>query len=783
MTAPEPKPQAPRTARKSLLHRLRPFVRRDLRTRLASAAAAVAMLVGLAWLGVSALTRMDTQGAQALRVELGMEPVHAVCGGPSQPACSYEDREQARADEAFALDRAVRLAVLGELSMRVERQRQNVERGQRILSDREIDFTNNLQFGGDRELAELLANVSDLRPLATREDEILELTRIEQAAWFDALVDRDATDTRDRLLRALQARHEVLDGFDARIRRHLHRDGAAELDPTTIDRERLVAQVGALRTAPGLDATTLREWVQNAGGLGSTHAALAELVEDDAAAVAQAIAQRDALVWQGGFAVPSRELVTIVPPSVRYASPIEDAQRWRLMGTALFGLAAVFLLVLSPIVTATTTAREREAGTLPVLRMTGLSAGDLALAMIVGPNVFAWTAGIALLAAGALPLLFTAGPLALATAGGLLAVLAVATHLSAIGLGDALGQRVNALVVGALLGVAIVGPGLVGSVMAMFDVAATGLLLGPLPAVMESTARLTGLPDAGLRAAGAHLGGTMLAYALFSQGLLALICLGTWRRRVEQAWAPLFRPREGVALALVSIGCSALSLLDLSHRSNAQDFDALNLVTFLSTAFLLPVLGWLLVASLRRPARASAVADHVEARAAFARFQALVVVCTALVGCTYWLIMRDTGLIAEDSEVMWATLAQILLVAETGVATLLWTSRRREGRHRIAALGGAVVLLQIALGIGVYGLEVEHVARTNTAANPMLVGMEVSPYWMAFLLLMWAAGLAIVGAALLAGRKTADVDEHKLADQLDDDAQDEDEAPGRRLIH
>jgi hypothetical protein len=60
------------------------------------------------------------------------------------------------------------------------------------------------------------------------------------------------------------------------------------------------------------------------------------------------------------------------------------------------------------------------------------------------------------------------------------------------------------------------------------------------------------------------------------------------------------------------------------------------------------------------------------------------------------------------------------------------------------------------------------------------MGMDVSPYWMVFLMLMWAAGLAIVGAALLRERKQADVDEHKLDDELDDH---EDGMPGRRMVH
>src|SRR5690606_8493825 len=222
------------------------------------------------------------------------------------------------------------------------------------------------------------------------------------------------------------------------------------------------------------------------------------------------------------------------------------------------------------IVTATATAREREAGTLPVLRMTGMSAGELALALVVGPNVFAAVLGGSLLLGG-LVLLATTLPIsALMLPLFLLVVLAVATHLTAIGLGDALGQRVNAMVVGGLLGVGILIPGLLGGVLASFDVAATGLLLGPLPALTASVADISGLNGVGLYLSD-ELTVTMLGYSLAIQSVLGLICLNSWRRRVEQGWAPLFRPIEGVILALASIGCSALTLLDINNHHQAQD--------------------------------------------------------------------------------------------------------------------------------------------------------------------------------------------------------------------
>ena len=146
------------------------------------------------------------------------------------------------------------------------------------------------------------------------------------------------------------------------------------------------------------------------------------------------------------------------------------------------------------------------------------------------------------------------------------------------------------------------------------------------------------------------------------------------------------------------------------------------------------------------------------------------------------LVMNSAGLATDDSEVMWATLTQLLLAAETGVATLLWASRRREGKLRVGFLGGAVVLTQLAAVFGTYGLEVEHVALTNGAASPLLLNAEVSPYWLGFLVLCWSAGLALIFTALMRRRDERKAEE--AAEQsFDDDFDDDFGMPGRRLIH
>lgn len=767
------------TSARSLWQRLRPFVRRDVKGRLLSATIASLIIAGLAWFGISAFTQLDSARAKEVRVQLGLEHEGAVCSASEdQPNCSFDDRVQAVTDEQWSRDVRIRAAIIHELELRIGATRTNLDEAKDMLERQEFDFGNGLVAGGDVRLAELL-RLPDISPLHWRPiyAKGVALESLVEAARYEPTRDDTPTATRELLLAAIDETQRHLDGHERVLNRQAGRDQDIGSSRALLDREatRVDLALHPDRYALGL---SVRSWLEKGVATDMDRSAF-RLANDHALEFSGALSPRDP-IWAGGW--DETVWAKRHKPAVRYHSPIEASTRNRLAGTLFFAIAAFIFTVVGPVVTATATAREREAGTLPVLRMTGMSAGDLALAMIVGPNVFALVLGGSLLTLALLLLTSSIGLVPLLLPMVLLALLASATHLTAIGLGDALGQRVNAMVVGGLLGVGVLVPGLFGAALASFDVASTGLLLGPLPPLLANVAELSDLNQVGLHLHN-ELTLTMLAYSVAVQAMLGLVCLASWRRRVEQSWTPLFRPVEGVALALASIGCSALTLLDINAHHQAQDFDALNLLTFMSSAFLLPVLAWLLVASLRRPARARAVADYIETRRAFMRFQGFVLVTGILVGLTYHLVMNSAGLATDDSEIMWATLSQLLLAAETAVATLLWASRRREGKLRVAFLGGAVVLTQLAAVFGTYGLEVEHVALTNGAASPLLLNAEVSPYWLGFLVLCWSAGLALIFTALLRRR-----DERKAAEAAeqafdDDDLDDDFGMPGRRLIH
>ncbi len=724
--------------------------------------------MALMWLGTSALTKMDTRGARDLRVELGLEASGAVCGGYGMAECTFDDAEQRAVERADAKDRLVRTAVLAELERRTETQ---ISRLQALRERVENSIGRTAIFWAEDPGARLILDPgSDLAPLATFDDELASLTALRLAA-------RDGSEA---FLSAIDTRLETLHTYLARIDLQIGRIGA--VDSSALERVTPNAPLfDRLRNAGVMgEHPSLARWLEQAGPGDQVAFATAGVAGTDADALEDAL-QPDALLWQGSFGGLEVPNAPYAASAIRYHSPLNDATRWRLFGVALLSLAGFFLLVVSPTVTATETAKEREAGTLPVLRMTGMSADDLVAAMVVGPNVFALTAAGLFLGAGALCVTFTAGPGALLVPLALLAVTAPAIHLMAIGLGDALGQRVNAIVVGALVALGVLGPGVIGASLAGLDVAYTGLLLGPLPAVAASTAEIGGIHGLGLDLGQGALGSTMLLFALGSQLLLGWMCLRSWRRRVEQPWASLFTPIEGAMLAVVSIGASALSLVDLSTRMNAQDFDSLNLLTFLSCSFLVPLLGWLLVTSLRRPARARATADLPEARRAFGRFQVFTITAVAVVGIAYAFVLDGSLMGSAESELMWATLAQAFLLAETAVATFLWVSRRGSGKMKVAFVGGTALLLQIVGIAAVYGIEVEHVARTNTPAWPMLINVEASSYWVAFVVLLWAAGLAIVFAALR--RDRSDKQDPRNADDRHGHDDEGEGMPGRRLIH
>ncbi|TPV94635.1 MAG: hypothetical protein B7733_14260 [Myxococcales bacterium FL481] len=750
------------SGRPSLWRRVRPFLRRDRSARLASAALAFVVIVGLSWLGVSALTRVDNDAAHSLRVHLGLETPGAVCGGGgTQPACAYDDVEQARAEAQHAQERRVRIAVLQQLRVRLDTQL--------ALLDAASTRTRRMAAGSRDDLLQPV----DLRPAVTREFNRASRSRIRRALGRG--------DDR-QLARAIAHRRRLIRDASSVVDRLLARDNAGPVSPIPASGVGSSARVDLLAHVEDRRAATrLHLWLTAEAGE-PTGTVLDELTPSDAAALATAISDPDAPLWHSGFSNPAARSQAIRVPSVRYRSPIDDQTHWRLVGVAVWGFASLLLLVAGPVTTAAQTANERQAGTLPVLRMTGLSTRDLAWAMAIGPNLFTWAAGGALLVVGSAILAITVGWAALGLPLVLLALAMATTYPLAIGFGDALGTRLSPLVVGGLLAGGLAAGGLVGGLLVSLDAAGLGFFLGPLPAVLGAIAPVTGIEGFTWAPSGPYAPTSTwaLLYGLFLQFAMAVACLRLWSRRVERPWEPLLSPVEGVSLALASLGASLIVLFDIAARSEASSLAQLNGATFVASALLLPTLGWLFAVSLRRPARANAVADHVATRWAFARFQAVLAVAATTLTLAYGALMQSIDLSPRGAEVMWGTLAQTLLLAETAVGLLLCAARRRRGKLRVALFGGLLVLLQAIAVVVVYELETTSALHWGTEGSLAALSEATSPYWLVFLALLWGTGLAVVMTALLRkrDRQRAEAKERERSVDPDDDGM-----PGRRLIH
>src|SRR5690606_13426415 len=118
---------------------------RDLKGRLISASLAALVIAGLSWFGISAFTHLDSADAHSLRVELGLEREGEVCSGyRSMPACSYDDRAQAKVDADWHRDVRIRAAVMHELELRIEAALTNLDEASDLLERQQFDFGNAL---------------------------------------------------------------------------------------------------------------------------------------------------------------------------------------------------------------------------------------------------------------------------------------------------------------------------------------------------------------------------------------------------------------------------------------------------------------------------------------------------------------------------------------------------------------------------------------------------------------------------------------------------------------
>ncbi|HET6585144.1 MAG TPA: hypothetical protein VFG69_16920 [Nannocystaceae bacterium] len=357
--------------RQSLILRLRPFLRRDLRTKLVSAVVTVLVLTGLAWLGVSALTKIDSREAHGLRIAMGIESAWAVCGGPDQPACAYEDREQARVDAKFSYERRVRLAVLDELDRRIAHGLAQLDEATELVEAAKTDKRNGALQGDTVALRAALAGaVVDLRPALTtaadgRRDRLVwplsvQLPDIpancrdidfDGIGWvggcdLTANGEPNQIDQRRMVLEQIGIERATLLSVQEQTERLRARDGAADadLDSAADDRVDLVADHVPGREIPSDydERMAIAGWLAaqpqdfdsfdiaqsnlveaaRKSGIPDVGEALGSLARHHVEDLARAVQDSGAPIWHGGWILDHAERIAIAKPSERYRSPV-----------------------------------------------------------------------------------------------------------------------------------------------------------------------------------------------------------------------------------------------------------------------------------------------------------------------------------------------------------------------------------------------------------------------------------------------------------------------------
>jgi hypothetical protein len=319
-----------------LLQRLRPFLRRDLKPRALSAVVAATLLSGLTWLGTSALTRMDSPAAQDVRVAIGMEDRFTVCDGPDSPsattttanrptstASSRPSSASAWRSSTSSAPASIRASPTSPPPSRSSRPRPSTSRAtswagartsptcssRRSTSARSRPATRTSQRSSSRAGRRL-----HLRGPGRQDRSPINLLREIEASAAAAGPRRPPRPPRPPR-RRLRHRH------------HRHRPPGAlgrPLQRRSLRRRRRAGQLGPqLRRPLHRLAEPLRPGPDQRQGARRGRVPPGR----------QALAGRPRRP-------PRRVHQRIQKPSVRYHSPVEDNQRWQLLGSVLLGFAA-----------------------------------------------------------------------------------------------------------------------------------------------------------------------------------------------------------------------------------------------------------------------------------------------------------------------------------------------------------------------------------------------------------------------------------------------------------
>lgn len=745
-----------------------PFVRRDgARTRAVILVLSVLGLAGSTWLAASAGAGDDHWSA-SLRASLGMESERG-----DNPELAYsEDMLELRTDD-YRRRRSARLAVLSELAVR--------------------DAYNHGRLPGWR-------TVDAPPPSAAARVTLPALQQPPVRLSFD---DRHAAHTIANL-----ARREFSDA------------PPSTLDLAASDRRKALDSLdldGHFFSRGQNPDATLWSWIDD-GGEAPIANALVEVLRYDPSIVEAVLNQSREWVAEDApnmaprarskfVAIPGQaELYTTVAALPMQAPPerYENPAPVRGFATIFAGLAGWLALlawtIVAPAVTAYRVASEREVGTLPNLRMTGMSSRALALAIAIGGNAPALAVGglfatlcVVLTALLGAPL--AALQIACALAAGLAAGLAIGLMA-----GATLGRRFNPSVIASTLA----GLSFMGGVTAW--TAATQHVYAPF-ALGPAAIGISGFWTSALAPMLAHHWGTTahaapaLGYLLpFVLSFVAVhLALKLWERRLEQPdCVPWTRPQAALAVGAVALAWFAVLEEVLRADHHLSRGDVLGIVAcagILAALFIPPAMIW----STPRAPRPHAVPPHGQLarartwgrRLAFACLGVLLARLVYAAGWAPWASkFAGAGAASLLTAVGCALLlgTQLILTIEFALALATLRMQRPSKPAWVWAAGLPVLFGNIVLT----GLSVDIAARASTDAPlafvPFLsqltkIGASESFTWTAVMVLVWIATVSVFFFVL--ARRPADSDEAVTVTE-DPEGEDEDDRwgdPDERILH
>jgi hypothetical protein len=757
-----------------LWRRIAPFARKDLRTSVRSAATGLFVVLALFVSIAMSLGMSSASTAARLRFDLGIE------ARPTPHAMRFTADEHATAQRAHQELAEARRAVLDDLRLRID-----------------YAVTASTHRGGDAPRVEMLTPSLEVPALTT-------------AATHDAYGTHAALAPLKREPGATspfgQARQTLLalmkrESFPPAI-------AAAGIERATLT-EQLRRSDSSCELVDG-PCRRILDWIE-AGEGAPASPLLADLTRGDWASLYQALTRADA--WYddchplGEMHVEASVLDTAtsqapmalsdlpLPPAPwRYTNPAPVRSFLFFFGGLCWMAAWLLLTVATPAAATYRTATEREMGTFPNLRMTGLSSRELAAAIAVASNLVPLVGGLLSLAFSALAWTCIGfGGFVGATIPGLGCGLLVGLSMALV-LGQSYGRRKNpsmlAVAVGSLSllgGVAgLIGLGTSTASWSMFGPGAMGLggiLTSGLPLHLSQGDGLTVTSTA------------TVAVSLFmvtAAGGAVWLSQRVWARKLENNDAHTLTRAEALGVVVTAtLGC-LLWLLEHGARWD-WSLEDWGLAVFFVDLCLVLVIASVALASTRRPALAGVRPSAEAVRRSFGWGTGIAAIVSAVSVITVVVIpgaddLPQALVSGASTRLLAPPLVQAALTCEVILAVILLRARTSQSVLRtmitgmFLAGGNALLTLFTVALVGANTASPALAALPFVAQPATMIQEGIAPIWVGLVVLLWLASAAAL-LLVLSGRGPMGT---SYDDELPDDEDDDDDSwdePGPPVIH